>query len=111
MDRVEVDIMDNVADATADVDAVEDGTEDKDHLRRRRRQTTYLKSADRLPNSLVEEPHHYMPRTLSNVTIIGIIVSHVALTWKMDIHQQHAHRIGKNLGTKRDATDRMYSST
>ena len=111
MDRVAEDIMDNKADAMADVEAVEDGAEDEDHLRRRRRQTTYLKSADRLPHSLVEEPHHYMPRTLSNVTIIGIIVFHVASTWKMDIHQQHAHMIGKNLGTKRAAIDRMYIST
>jgi hypothetical protein len=66
---------------------------------------------EKLPHSLVEEQDHSMPRTLSNVSIIGIIVSHVALMWKMDIHQQHAHRIGENLGIKRAATDRMYSST
>jgi hypothetical protein len=52
-----------------------------------------------------------MPQILSNVTIIGIIVSHVALMWKMDIYPQHAHKIGKKLGTRRDATDRIYSST
>jgi hypothetical protein len=96
---------------TADVDAAGDGVEDEVHLLRRRRTTTYLRSVVRLPHSLVEEQDHSMPRTLLNVSIIGIIVSHAASTLKMDIHLQHAHRIGKKLGTRRGATDRMYSST
>ena len=115
MDKVEADIADkqveHMVDVTVDVDQAVVGVEEGVHLLRQHRTTIYLWLVVRLPHSLVEEQDHSMPRTLLNVSIIGIIVSHAALTLKMDIHLQHAHRIGKNLVTKRDATDRMYSST
>jgi len=109
-----VDIVDRVvaaADAMADEAAVDDRVEDKVNLRRQRKKTTYPRLVDRLPHYLEEEQHHSIPQILSNGTKIEIIVSGVDLTWKMDIHLQHAHMIGENLGTRRDATDRMYSST
>ena len=111
MDRVVADTKDNEADAMADEAVEDDGVEDEVHLRRRRNKTTYPRPADRLPHYSVEEQLHSMPQTLSNGTTIGIIVSRVDLTWKMGIHRQHVHRIGERLGTRRDATDRMYSST
>jgi len=111
VDRVEADTEDSVANVTADRDAADNGVEEEVHLRRQRKTTTYHRLVGRLTHYLADEQHHSMPQILSNVTIIGIIVSHVALAWKMDIHLQHAHRIGKNLGTRRDATDRIYSST
>ena len=43
MDRVAADTEDSAVDVTADVGAVGDGVEDKDHLHRRRRTTTYLR--------------------------------------------------------------------
>ena len=110
MVRVEVDIEDSVVDAMADVDAADNEVEDKVYLRRRCKTTTYLKLVGRLPHYLAAQQHHNMLRIPSNVTIIGIIVSHAASTWKMDIHLLHAHRIGENLGTRKDATDRTYSS-
>ena len=111
MDKVPEDTEDNAGDVTADVYEVGDRVEDEAHLHRRHRTTTYLRLVVRSPHYSVEEQDYNMPQTLSNVTIIGIIVSLVALMWRTDIHQQHAHRIGENLGTKRAATDRMYSST
>ena len=111
MDKVPEDTEDNAGDMTVGVDAVGDGVEDKAHLHRRHRTTTYRRSVVRSPHYLVEEQDYSMPRTLSNVSIIGIIVSHAASTWKMGIHLQHAHRIGKSLGTKRGAPDRTYNST
>ena len=106
MDRAEA-----AADAMADEDAEDDGVEDEVHLRMRRKTTTYHKLVGRSLHYLVEEQHHSMPQTPSNDTTIEIIVSCVDLTWKMDTHLQHAHVIGENLGTKKDATDRIYSST
>ena len=111
MDRVAADIMDNVADATEDEDVVDNKVEDEVHLRRRRKATTYPGLVDRLPHHSAEEQLHSMPQIQSNGSTIGIIVSCVDLTWKMGIHLQHAHMIGENLGTRRDATDRTYSST
>ena len=111
MDRVGADTEDSVADAMADQAAVDVGVEDEVHLCRRRKTTTYPRLVDRLPHYSAEEQHHRMPQILSNGTTIGIIVSCADLMWKMDIHLQHAHMVGENLGTRRDATDRMYSST
>jgi len=99
------------ADAMADEAAEDNGVEDEVHLRRRRKTTTYHRSVGRSLHYSAEEQHHSMPPIPSNNTTIGIIVSRVDLTWKMDIHLQHAHVIGESLGTRRDATDRMYSST
>jgi hypothetical protein len=109
--KVPADTEDSAVDVTMDADEVDDGVEDEVHLHRRRRTTTYLRSVDRLPHSLVEEEEHSMPRTLLNVSIIGTIVSHAALTLKMGIHLQHAHKIGENLVTRKGATGIMYSST
>ena len=111
MDKGPEETEDNAEDAKADADAVEDGVEDEAHLHKRRRTTTYLRLAGRSPHYSVEEQAYSMPRTLSNGTIIGIIVSRAASTWKMDTHLQHAHRIGENRGTRRGAPDRTYSST
>ena len=111
MDRVGADTEDNVADAMADEAAEDNGVEDKVHLRRRRNTTTYPKLVDRLVHYLAEEQLHSMPQIPSNGSTIGIIVSCVDLTWKMDIHLQHAHVIGESRGIRRDAPDRMYSST
>jgi hypothetical protein len=43
VDKVLEDTEDNAGDETADVDAVGDGVEDKAHLHRRHRTTTYLR--------------------------------------------------------------------
>ena len=106
MDRVVT-----AADAMADKDAEDNRVEDGVHLCRRRKTTTYPRSVGRSLHYSAEEQHHSIPQILSNDTTIGIIVSHVDLTWKMDTHLQHAHGIGKSLGTRRDATDRTYNST
>ena len=111
MDKVPEDKEDNAGDVTADVDAVGDGVEDEAHLHRRQRTTTYLRSVVRSPHYSVEEQDYSMPQTLSNDSIIEIIVSHAASMWKMGIHPQHAHRIGESMGTKRSAPDRTYNST
>ena len=106
--------MDKVAaaaDAMADEAAEDDGEEDEVHLRRRRKTETYPRSVDRLPQYSEGEQHQCTPQTLSNDTIIGIIVSRVDSTWRMDTHPQLAHVIGENLDTKKDAPDRIYSST
>ncbi len=102
-----VDRAEAAADAMADEDAEDDGVEDEVHLRKRRKTTTYHQSAGRSLHYLAEEQHHIMPRTPSNDTTIGIIVSRVDLTWKMDTHLQPAHAIGGSLGIRRDATGRM----
>jgi hypothetical protein len=109
-----VDIVDRAeaaADAMEDEDAEDDGVEDEVHLRKQRKTTTYHKLVGRSLHYLVEEQHHSMPQTPSNDTTIGIIVSCVDLTWKMDTHLQHARAIGGSLGIRRNATDRMYNST
>ena len=111
MDKVPADTEDSVVDVTVDADEVDDGVEDEVHLRRRRRTTTYLKLVDRSHHSSVEEQDHSMPRIPLNASIIGIIVSHVGSTLKMGIHLQHAHRIGENPDTRRDAADRMCNNT
>ena len=106
MDRAEA-----AADAMEDEDAEDDGVEDEVHLRKQRKTTTYHKLVGRSLHYLVEEQHHSMPQTPSNDTTIGIIVSCVDLTRKMDTHLQHARAIGGSLGIRRDATGRMYNST
>ena len=111
MERVEADTEDSVADAMVEEAAVEDGVEDEGHLRRRRKTTSYPSLGDRSPHYSAAEHQHNTPRILSNDTTIGIIVSHAASTWKMDILLRHAHMIGENRGTRKDATDRMYNST
>ena len=80
MDMVTADTEDSAVDVTEDKDEVDDAVDDKVHLRRQRKTTTYIRSEGRLPPSLVEEQDHSMPQTLSNVSIIGIIVSHAAST-------------------------------
>ena len=111
MGRVGADTEDNVADAMADKASEDNGVEDVVHLHRRHNTTTHPRLVDRLTHYSAEKKRHSMPQTLSSGTTIGITVSCVDLTWKMDTHLQHAHMIGENLGTSRDATDRMYSST
>ena len=106
MDRVVA-----AADEMAGEAVEDDGEEDEVHLHRRRKTATYLRSGVRSPHCSVEEQHQCMPQILSNDTTIGITVSRVDLMWKMDIHLQHAPGIGENLGTKKDAPDRMCSST
>ena len=106
-----VDRAEAVADAMADEDAENDGVEDEVHLRMRRKTTTYHKLVCRSLHYSVEEQHHSMPQTPSNDTTIGIIVSCVDLTWKMDTHLQHAHAIGRYRVIRRVATDRIYNST
>jgi hypothetical protein len=109
-----VDIVDRAvaaADAMADEAVEDDKEEDEVHLRRRRKTATYPRSVDRLHHCLEEEQRQCIPQIPSNDTTIGITVSHVDLTWKMDIHLQHAHKTGESRGTRRDAPDRMYSST
>ena len=114
MDNMEADIADKPAehtvDVTVDAEGVGDGVEEEVHLLRRRRTTTYLKSVDRSPHSLVEEQDYSMPRIPLNASIIGIIVSHAGLTLKMGIHPQHAHGIGGRQATRKGATETIYSS-
>ena len=99
-----------LVDHMVDADAVVDEAEDVDHMLKRH--PTYLRSADRLLHYLAEEKEHRdSPRTLSNVSTLGTIVSHVVLTSKTDIHPQHAHGIGERMVTRKGATGIMYSST
>ena len=84
MDKVEVDIADKQADHTTDVmadaDVADDVVEDEVRLHKQHNTTTYRRSGDRSPRYSVEEQAYSMPRTLSNGTIIGTIVSRAAST-------------------------------
>ena len=113
VDRAVADTVDKPVEHTVDVDVVVAiGVEDVVHLLRQHRTTTCLRLVIRLLHYLAEEKEHRdTPRTLSKVSTIGTIVSHVVLLSKRGIHAQHAHRIGKRLVARKGATGITYNST